>query len=70
MEQSRSEAPEEKNLLESPLTEEEKKQLESLPLTEEEKEAVRAYRDGDEETVTFGTAEEAIKWLNRKAPAP
>ena len=69
MDQSSSEATE-ANSLEPPLTEEEKKHLESLPLTEEEKEAVRAYRDGNEETVTFGTAEEAIKWLNRKAPAP
>ena len=70
MDQSGSEAAEEKNLFESPLTEEKKRHLESLPLTEEEKEAVRAYRDGDEETITFRTAEEAIKWLNRKAPAP
>lgn len=70
MDQSSSEATEAKNLLEPPLTEEEKKHLESLPLTEEEKEAVRAYRDGDEETITFGTAEEAIKWLNGKSPTP
>ena len=68
MDQSRSEAAE--NSIEPPLTEEEKKHLESLPLTEEGKEAVSAYRNGDEETITFKTAEEAIKWLNGKAPAP
>lgn len=33
------------------------------PLTEEEKEAVRRFRAGDEETVTFKTPEEAIEWL-------
>ena len=33
------------------------------PLTEEEKEAVRRFRAGDEETITFKTPEEAIKWL-------
>ena len=38
------------------------------PLTEEEKEAVRAYRNGDEETMTFKTPEEAIRYLNRETP--
>lgn len=37
---------------------------ESPPLTEEEKEAVRRFRAGDEETITFKTPEEAIRWLN------
>ena len=69
MDQSSSEATE-ANSLEPPLTEGEKRHLELLPLTEEEKEAVRAYRNGDEETVTFKIAEEAIKWLNGKEPAP
>ena len=35
---------------------------ESPSLTEEEKEAVRRFRAGDEETITFKTPEEAIKW--------
>lgn len=70
MDQDSSEAAEEKNSLEPPLTGEEKRHIESLPLTEEEKEAVCAYRDGDEETITFKTAEEAIRWLDGKAPAP
>ena len=70
MDQSGSEAAGEKNSLEPPPTEEEKRHLESLPLTEEEKEAVRAHRNGDEETITFKTAEEAIRWLDGKAPAP
>ena len=66
MEQKHSEATEEeKSAIESPLTEEEKSAIESLPLTEEEEEAVRAYMNDDEETITFKTAEEAIKWLNR-----
>ena len=49
----------------SEATEEEKRRIESLPLTEEEEEAVRAYKDGEEETITFKTPEEAIKWLNK-----
>ena len=48
----------------------EKSAIEKLPLTEEEKEAVLAYRNGDEETVTFKTPEEAIRYLNRKEPTP
>ena len=68
--ENRSEASGEKSSIESPLTAEEKSYVESLPLTEEEKEAVRAYRNGDEETMTFKTPEEAIRYLNRETPTP